>query len=174
MLVDGTTRTLRCSCETHIPAVQKEPLRDGGPFRFRKETLQISFDLVRIVRGGEAKPIGHSFDMGIDDDTRLAEGVAQNHIGRFSPDAGECDQIIHVIRNLPVEPLHDRFAAGDEMFGFVFEEAGGVNEPLDLRQFGGGVVCWRAIALEQRGGHLIDALIGTLGGEDRGDKEFPW
>ena len=56
----------------------------------------------------------------------------------FLPTPGSVTQLFHRVRDLPAESFGHGFAAGDEMFGFVFEEAGGTNELFDFRKFGLG------------------------------------
>ncbi len=112
------------ACHTDITPMQEETLRCNRPLRFRNESLQILFDALGIIGGGHAQPIGHSFDMGIDDNSRFSKGVSQNDIGGFPPHARQGRQAFHRRRNLSVESFCDRSTAGDKMLGLTLKKSG--------------------------------------------------
>jgi hypothetical protein len=96
------------------------------------------FDQVWIVRFRQAEPFCHAFHMGIDDDGRLAEGVAEYDICGFSADAWQGDQL-SIVRGTCAEALGHGFAAGDEMFRFVLKETGGTNEFFEFRRLASAI-----------------------------------
>lgn len=54
---------------------------------------EIKFNLVRIGVRCETQSLRESHNMGIDADRRLAEGIAEKDIRRFSTDAGQRQKI---------------------------------------------------------------------------------
>jgi hypothetical protein len=135
--------------------------------------LKIVFDAVWIIRSSQTESLCHAFYMSIDHDTRLAKGVSEYYIRRFSPDARQGDQRSHCVRNLSAKALGHGFAAGNKMSGFVLEETGGTNELFKFRKIGRSEVCRLPISPKECWSNQVDSLIGTLGGEDRGDQQFP-
>ena len=131
------------------------------------------FDQVWIVGPGQAESLCHAFHVGIDDDTGPAEGVPEHDIRGFSANARQGEQLIHRVRDLFAEVLGQDFAAGDEMFGFVLKETSGTNELLEFRKIGRSQLCRLPIPLKECWSDLVDSLVGTLGGEDRGHEQLP-
>lgn len=111
--------------------------------------------------------------MGIDDDTGLAERSPQNDICRLPANARQRDQLLHRMRNLFTEALGHSFAAGDEMFRLILKETRGTNELFEFRRMRRSQLCWSPILSKERWRDLVDSLVGTLGGEDRGHEQFP-
>ena len=148
-------------------------MREGRPLGLWYELLQVLFDQVWVVRSSQVESLGHAFDMGIDDNTGLAEGVPQDDICRFSANAGQGDQLLHCMWDFFTETLGDSFAAGHEMLCFILKEAGGTNESFDLSEIGPSHFPRGSIPLEERWSDDVDPLIGTLGGEDCSDEQFP-
>jgi hypothetical protein len=112
--------------------------------------------------------------VGIHNYSGFPEGVSQDHIGGFSPDAGQGRELLHRCGNLAVESVRDRLAARHEVFGLAFEKPGRSDHCLDLGKARTRVVSGPAIATKEVRRHLINALIRALGGEDRRDQQFPW
>ena len=91
----------------------------------------------------------------------------------FLPTPGKVINSSIALRNLLPEAFGYRFAAGDKMFCLIFKEAGGTNDLFDIRKMSGCQFCRMPIPLKERWSDQINPLVGTLGGEDRGDKQLP-
>jgi hypothetical protein len=111
--------------------------------------------------------------MGIDDNAWLTKGVSKNDIRSLSANARQRNQLIHRARNLFTEALGHSFSTGDEMFRFVLKETGGMNDLFEFRNICRGQLCRLPVSPEERWRDLVDSLIGALGREDRGHKQFP-
>ena len=59
------------------------------------------------------------------------------------------------------------------MFRFVFKETSGTNELFEFREIGCCQLCRPLISAKKWRSDLIDPLVGTLGGEDRGHEQLP-
>jgi len=135
--------------------------------------LQVLFDQVWIVGSGQAESLCHALHMGINDDTGLAEGIPENDVRGFSADTRQGDQLIHRVRNLFAETLGHGFSACDKMPRFVLKEAGRTNELFKFRKISLRQLCRVPIPPKERWSDLVDSLVGTLGGEDRGHEQLP-
>ena len=131
------------------------------------------FDEFWIVGSSQSKPLRHALDMGIDDDTGLAERSPENDICGLSANARQSDQLFHRVRDLFTEALGHSFAAGDEMFRLILKKTSGTNELFEFRKKSRSQFCWSPITPKERWSDLVDSLVGTLGGEDRGHEQFP-
>lgn len=86
---------------------------------------------------------------------------------------GQFDEVLHGVGRFAVEFLHDELRGGDEVFRLAVIEPDGVD---DFLEFGdGGLGEGRRIgpAAEEFGRDLVHALVRALGGEHRGDEQFP-
>ena len=92
--------------------------------------------MVWIVRSGQAESLRNTFHVGIDDDTGLAECIPEHDIRRFSTDARQGGQLVHCVRDLSAKALNHGLAAGDQMFGFILKETGGMNESFEFSEIG--------------------------------------
>ncbi len=153
--------------------MQEQALRNSGPLRFGELSLQIQFDSLGIVRGGQAQSIGDSFDMRVDDNGRLPEGGPQDHVRGLAADSWNGRQLFHALRNGPAESFRDGFAASDQVLGFILIESGRFDQGFQFEWRGGCKVLRTTKSFEQCRRDLIDPLVGALGGKDRGDEQFP-
>ncbi len=111
--------------------------------------------------------------MGIGDD--YAGGVVnipENEVGGLPPHAGELQQLLHGVGHFAAVVPKKHLGRGDDVVGLGPEEAAGVNVFLHLMHIGLGEGFQSGEAGVERGGHLIDPLIGTLGGEPHGKKQL--
>ena len=112
-------------------------------------------------------------DVRVHDHTDVdAEGIAQNDIGGFAPDAVEVRQFLHRAGHLAVVPLDQFAATGLDVLRLVTKKA---RRPDGLLQFGERcvrVIRRRAIFFEQFRRDDIDALVRALGGKNGGDEQF--
>ena len=137
------------------------------------QPLKVLFNQIRVVRLRQVEPFRDALDMGIDDDTGLAEDSPENDIRGLSPDAWQGDQFLHRVRDLFAEAVGHGFAAGDEMFRFILKEAGGTNELFEFGKMSRRQLSRLPISPKQRGSHLVDPLVSALGREDCGDEQLP-
>jgi hypothetical protein len=148
-------------------------LGNSRPLGFRQELLQVLFDQIRIVGSGQAQSLRHALHMGIDHDAWPAEGSPEYDIRGLSSDTRQGDQLFHRVRDLLAEAFGHSFAAGDEMFRLVLEKAGGTNDLFEFRKMSRSQLCRLPIPTKERWSDLVDSLVGTLGGEDRGHEQLP-
>jgi len=59
------------------------------------------------------------------------------------------------------------------MFRFVLKETGGTNELFEFRKISRSQLCRMPISPKEQWSDLVDSLVGTLGGEDRGHEQLP-
>jgi len=111
--------------------------------------------------------------MGIDYDAWLAEGSSEYDIRGLSSNTRQGDQLFHPVRDLLTEAFGHSFAAGDKMFRLVLEKTGGTNDLFEFRKMSGSQLCRLPIPPKERWSNLVDSLVGTLGGKDRGHEQFP-
>ena len=141
--------------------------------RWRHELLKVLFDQVWIVGSRQAESFRHTFHMSIDDDTRLAESISQDHIGRFSADTRQSDQLIHCMWDLSAEAFGHGFSAANKMFRFVLEKTGRTNKLFDFREISRSHLCRFPIPSEECRSNLVDSLVSALGGKNCGHEQFP-
>ncbi len=137
-----------------------------NPGRFGKETAQISFDPIRIVRHRPPQTAGQAADMGVHRQGGDAEGGGQDHVGGLPADPGELNQGGVGVGHPTAMLFFQDAGGGHQMTGLVPVQTQGANEGLHLDGLdgsqGGGV----REALEQRGGAAVDRYIGALGGKN--------
>lgn len=75
-------------------AMNNQAMRKTGPFVGRQKPAKILLDLRRILVSGEAQAPGKSFTVSVDNDSGCIEGMAQNHIGGFSPYTWKAGQFL--------------------------------------------------------------------------------
>src|SRR5438046_604226 len=81
-----TTRTIGLAGEAYLPAVKDHAMAEHRPFLFRNQSHQILLHLMSIGLFSESKAMTQAEHVGIDGDAGNIEGIAQDHIGRLSPD----------------------------------------------------------------------------------------
>ena len=131
------------------------------------------FNTIWVIGFGQAESLSHALHMRVNDNAGLAEGISQNDIRGLSSNSRQSDQLLHRLRNLFVELFRHGLATGNEMFGLILIEASRPNELFELCQIGSCQICRSRIAEKEWRGHLIDPLVGTLSGENRGHKQLP-
>lgn len=157
------------------PAVQDEPVADSDPFLLGNDLHQVLLYLKGVLSTREPQPMGESIDVSIDDHTgRLAETVSQNHVGCLSRHAGKSEQLLHVLWHAASEVLDDLLTGALNRLGFVAKETRRPDEPLELAPVGTGQIGSLREASEQGRRHLVDPLVGALGGENGSHQELYW
>lgn len=121
----------------------------------------------------EAESFAEAGDVRVDDNTgRQSEGGAEDDVGRFAADAGEGDQGFDVAGELAVVAFDDGLAGGFNVFSLVAKEARALNDFFECWDGSSGHRRGIGPAAEKFGRHHVDADIGALGRENRGDKQF--
>ena len=153
--------------------VMNEQVAELYPFFAREQPHQIGFDFFRTALGGKIQPARQALNMRVHDHAfSLFKGHAQDDIGRFSRDTGQLDKFLHGCRNLASVLLRDEPARPLDAFGFISEEAGGVNHLLQFRWIGPGKLAGRLVSTEQGWCDRVDHPIGALCRENRGDEQL--
>ena len=110
--------------------------------------------------------------MGIDADGLLTEGVAQDNVSGFSPDAGEAQEIFEPVGHLAAEALDDFSAALLDGAGFDAVEVDLADLFLELLQRYSRKVSRRFIFFKQLDGDLVYEIVPRLGRQDQSDEKF--
>ncbi len=135
---------------------------------------QVFFDVNGIGLFSEIETLGDAGDVSVDDDAASdVEAGAEDDIGGFAGGSGDGEEVFDVGGDFTVEDGEDALGGGDDVFGFIVVEAGGVNVLAHFLLSGGGEVFDGGVFGEEGGGDFVDAFVGALGTEDGGDQEFP-
>ena len=97
---------------------------------------------------------------------------AQHDIRRFASDSGKLDQFLDVFGTSPPNCSSMIRQAPRMLFALLRKKPVLWISPLELLGIGSGVIGRRMVAAEQILGDDVDTHIGTLGREDRRDKQF--
>src|SRR5262249_58073869 len=87
-------------------------------------------------------------------------------------DAGELDQLVKRGRQLAAVPLDERLPKLGQRVRLVTEEAGRLEQLLELGPVGRGVIGSGRVSREELRRHLVDPLVGGLRGENRRDSQL--
>ena len=144
----------------------------------REERHEVGFDFHRVGRLRQSEPAGEAADMGVDDDAFVhGEGVAEDDVGGLPADAGELHELRHAARDLAAVALDERPAEALERLGFVAEEAGGLDEGLEilernLRVMGGGGTGRNSAGVTRLTRTSVHCAESTVAA--RSSRAFPW
>ena len=143
------------------------------PFVLRDVGDVVLFDFGGLGVTGEIEAAGEAHDVGVDDDAGSdAVGAAEDHVGGFSGDAWEGEDLLHGARDFAAKFFDDGFAGAHDRFGFVAEEAGGAEVLFEFVGSGVGEGFRRWIFFVKRGGDLVDTRTSVVWAEsDGGDEE---
>ena len=123
---------------------------------------------------GEPEAPGDALDVRVHGKALVdAESAPQDHVGRLAGHAGQFDEVLHGVGRFAVEFLHDELRGGYEVFRLAVIEPDGVDDFLELGDGGLGEGRRIGPAAEEFGRDLVHALVRALGGEYRGDEQFP-
>lgn len=148
-------------------------MSEGNPPVLRCQLHQILFDFLRRLLTRKFQAVRNAEDMRIHYNAAGdAEGRPQNHVGGFSRDAGQGEQIRHGLRNLSAEVLHDLGGGADDAFGLVAEEARGMNLPLQFVLRQGDEIPGGGVLAEKLRRDFVHPLVRTLGREYGGDEKL--
>ena len=155
------------------PTMKDEQMRQQGPQVARHQDHQILLNCIGIFRSGQTQTLRQAFDMRIDRYAlRAMEDIPQNDVGRFAPHSRKLHEFVHGGRNFTTVACQEHVAAALNTVGFLAIETSGLNIPGQLVEVGRGIVRRRTVLLKQTARDGVDALIGTLGGQNRGNQEF--
>jgi hypothetical protein len=150
-------------------------MREENPAVLWNRLHQILFDLRWIVLAGQIEAAGDAVNMGIYDDSRSnSKGSSEHDVGSLSRSAGDGKQVFDVTRNLAFEVVFNSLRRANNAPRFVVEEACRTDIISELVLICVSEVGDGRVLLEEAGRDLIDALVGALRGQDRGDKQLPW
>ena len=170
-LVLAAARHSRFACSAAVPdehvayvaplvlrELSHQPLLDGGD---------------GCVFGGEGEAFAEAVDVGVDDEAGVdVEGVAEDDVGGFSRNAAEGEKLVHGLRHLALEVLHERGHGGVDGLGFVAKEADGFDVGFDLVRHRRGEGGGRGEGFEKRGRDFVDGDVGGLCRENGGDEQL--
>ena len=101
-----------------------------------------------------------------------SEGVAEHDVGGLAADAGQRDQVVEPARHLAVEALEQGGRELEQRVGLGPEEAGRLDQRLELGAVGGGHRGGVGIGREQRRPDRVDPAVGGLRGQHRDDQQL--
>src|SRR5512132_1853324 len=147
---------------THVAAVQDQPVVGVAQPSLRRPRQQRGFHLQRRLARSEAGAVGHSEDVRIDGDRRLAERYVEYDVGGLPPDAGERFEGVAVTGHLAAVAFDQRPAQRDHVLRLGVEQADGLDT-LAQALFAERQHLRRRVHLtEQRLRRLVDADVGRL------------
>lgn len=130
---------------------------------------EIEFDLVGVGVFRESESLREPHHVRVHADGLLAEGVAEQNIGGFSPDAGKGQKIVELIGNFALETLDDFTTAVVNRTSLVPVEIDVMYLLFQFRQRRSGVVLCGSVFFEKRAGHLVHKVVPRLSGQDKSD-----
>lgn len=168
---------IRLSGSAYLSSVPDQSMPDMGPLLLRHDFHQVSLDFDSIFSvfapPGKPQPSGQAADVRIHDDTLVdPESGAEYHIGRFSRDAGKRSQALHGFRDFPCKIVNDLPCCLLDVFGFLSEEAGRVNDSFHLLTRRLRQRLGRLVLPEENRCDLVDGFIRGLGRQDRGHEKL--
>ena len=143
-----------------------------NPFVSWKQPLEVAFYLVRVAVCAEPKPPCQATDVRVHSDAGTTIRVGKHDVRGFSSNARQGLNGIEVIGNLTSKISLEPCGGGFDVLGFVAVQPDGANQRLELGEFGRRHTSWGWVRGEQRGRSSVDADIGGLSAENRGDQEF--
>ena len=147
-------------------------MREQRPQLARNERHERELDLHRVGLVREPQPVREPRHVRVDDHTRDPVGVPEHDIRGLPSDAPQRGQLLERARYIPAMLGHDVGARLADRLRLVAEEPRRVDRLLERSLVGGGERRGVGIRGEQRRRHLVDALVGALGGEDRRDQQL--
>lgn len=161
--------------DADLSPVMDHLVGEADPVVAGKDSHQVLLDLFRRLRFGEVQAMGNAEDVRVDHyPFSLTKAHAEDHIGGFARRTGNGDEFGQRLGNLAAKLLRNFLGCALNGFGLVTEEAGGLDQLLELCGRGFGHVDRSREAAEQLRRNHVHADIGALRGKDRRDQQFPW
>ncbi|CUR62522.1 hypothetical protein NOCA180166 [metagenome] len=151
-------------------AVPDDVVGQHRPVALGEERPDSVLDLDRVGLLRPAEATHQPAEVGVDGDARLAERVAQDHVGRLATDAREGDQVVEASGHLAVEGVDQRLAELEQRVGLLPEEAQRAEELLHVLARCGRHRLGRGVGREQRRARRVDPPVGGLRGDHRDDQ----
>jgi hypothetical protein len=152
--------------------VQDQRIGGERPLLRRKRARQLLLHDDGVVRLRYPDPVRHPQNVTIDWQTGHAERVTEDDVRRLPSHAGQFDQGLHAGGHLAGVPIDERRRHALQRFRLRPKEARGLYLRLELvgRRLREGARV--GVPSEQRRRHAIDALVGALRRENRGDEQL--
>ena len=167
ILCHRTVGTSRFSGIANPSAMKNQRMAQCRPVGLRNQLHQFLLNLFRRFALGQAKPTGHSENMRVNNDAFvLAEYIAQYDVGRLAANAGQGDELLHRVGNIAIEPLDDFPTGILNVFCLIAEKSRRSDRVFQTFEGNVCIIVQRGELLEQFRRNLIDADVGTLGGEN--------
>lgn len=171
---EGMTAALMFARRADLPAVHDQTIRKPEPPLLGEKLHKVLLDPGGINGVGEIEPDGKAPHVRIhgnpfDNAVRLA----QDDIGRFSPDPRQLHYLLHRAGQLAPVALLNYSGACEDMPRLAPVKPDLLDCPFKLRLIGIHIIAQRPVLLKEPLRHLVDLLIRGLGRQDDGDKELP-
>ena len=147
-------------------------MRKLRPGLRRHDGADVGFDDFGIGGLGKSDQSGQTAHVGVDRESRLAEGVAEHHVRGLPSDARKLKQPIHGTGDFPVELFDNGFCRFQDMGGFRPVESAGEDGLFQILAAAGSERFGIRPAPEKIARDHVDAFVRALGGKDRGDEEL--
>ena len=103
-----------------------------GPVPFRDYFGQIEFQLNRIAVFREPQPAGQTNHVRVAGDSGDAESVAEDAVGRFAPNAGKGEELLHRAGNFAAVLLGNPGARPFDIDGLIAKKTRAANVRFDM------------------------------------------
>ncbi len=111
--------------------------------------------------------------MGIRNDSGDAENIAQQKIGYLSADAGECAELINILRELTSVFITQFYTRRLYRGGLCSVQSAGADYAFDIRKLAVGKRRQSRVLFEKLAANDVDASIGTLCRKSAHNEQFP-
>jgi hypothetical protein len=142
----------------HVGRERPHLLRQGG--------AKLLLDFHGVVAFCDADPIGDAQHMAVDGKARHPQRMAEHDVRRFSADAGQLRQQLHVRGHFTTVVSDEALRGSDECFPFLIEKSRRPDEWFEIGRRRVGECTRIGVLLEERGRHHVHAHVGRLRGED--------
>ena len=157
---------------TDTTTMPDQPTGSRGPLLPGQQRGDVTLDLFRVGLRSPAEPPRQPGDVGIYHDPRLAEGLAEDHVGRLAAHSRQGHELLQRVRNLPAETIAQRLTQADQSLRLGVVVPRRLNHLLEFGFVCRGVVAGGAVPGEQHWGHLVDPPVRGPGGQDRRDQQL--
>lgn len=159
-----------------VSAVEDEPVVCVGDFFFGEVFGECLFYGVWCGAGFwyESQSVAYAKDVGVDCHPCFAPDDAQYDVGCFASDAGQCGQLLRVLRYFSAVFFPQHSCHFYEVFGFVVGVGDGTDVFVDDFRCGQSHCLGIGIVFEEFWGDEVDALVGALCAEDDGYEQLEW
>ncbi len=132
------------------------------PLGAGQQRSDVALDVDGIAGIGESEPPCQAGHMGVHWQTGNPEADAQDHVRSLPPYTRQGDQLFDPVRDLATEVFIERGAETYEAPRLRAEEAGGMDQRLELGRIGVTEIGWCRIALEDLRSDQVDLFVGGL------------